>query len=328
MRTMLGTEMSRLRFEGIIGQTRQIKELFRHVYRASESSDPVLILGETGTGKELVARAIHFSGSRQRGPFVPLDCGAVPSSLAESELFGYQRGAFTGAERNRDGMFAAAHGGSIFMDEIGDLPLILQTRLLRVIQEREIRPLGSTQSSKIDVRVIAATNRDLEAALRERTFRTDLYHRLSVIVLRVPPLRERKPDIPLLAQYVMDKLATEGHVLRQLPSQVLDAYFRYDWPGNIRELENCILRGVALSAHDELQTEAFLPTTDAMQLTGSSIEPGSFRAAEANAIAQALLQVQGNKVAAARILGIGKTTLYRRLKQFNLSLVSLWLSAL
>src|SRR5579864_8100534 len=229
---------------GIVGTTPKIQDVLRMIARLKDTRTPVLIIGESGTGKELVARAIHFRGSFASRPFVAVDCGSLVPTLIESELFGYEKGAFTGAMRSRTGLFQSAHGGTIFLDEIGELPLEMQAKLLRVLQEKEVRPVGSNQKIKVDVRVIAATNRDLETEYRNNTFRKDLYFRLNVVTVQVPALRERRSEIPMLVHWFLEHYApgSELHVT----SAAMKALAQYEWPGNVRELENCVERAVAL----------------------------------------------------------------------------------
>jgi DNA-binding NtrC family response regulator len=229
---------------GIIGSSTKIQDVLRMVARLKDTRTPVLIYGESGTGKELVARAMHFRGAFANRAFVAVDCGSLVPTLIESELFGYEKGAFTGALKSKQGLFQAADGGTIFLDEVGELPLELQAKLLRVLQEKEVRPVGSNQKIKVDVRVIAATNRDLEAAYKNGTFRKDLYFRLNVVTLYVPALRERRSDTPMLVHWFLERYApgSELHVT----SAAMKALMQYDWPGNVRELENCVERAVAL----------------------------------------------------------------------------------
>src|SRR5690242_6977099 len=231
---------SRHGFGGIIGAAPEMEKLYRIIAKAAHSTHPVLILGESGTGKELVARSIHFSGPFREKPFIPVDCGSLVPTLIESELFGYVKGAFTGASQSKEGLLAVAHGGTVFLDEVGELPVDLQSKLLRAIQEKEIRPVGSTKRVAINVRILAATNRDLEEAVAQGTFRRDLYFRLNVLSLRIPPLRERRQDIPLLAAYFLEKMTRLSGVERTLTDEGLKAMLAYDWPGNVRELENCL----------------------------------------------------------------------------------------
>src|SRR3954469_21265609 len=228
----------------IDGSSSKIQDILRMVTRLKDTRTPVLIMGESGTGKELVARAIHFRGSLAKRPFVAVDCGSLVPTLIESELFGYEKGAFTGALRGKEGLFQAANGGTIFLDEIGELPLEMQAKLLRVLQEKEVRPVGSNERIKVDVRVIAATNRDLETEYRAGRFRKDLYFRLDVVTIRLPSLRERRSDIPMLAHWFLDRHAKASGT--QVTGTAMKFLLQYDWPGNVRELENCIERATAL----------------------------------------------------------------------------------
>src|SRR5438067_2329217 len=235
-------------FGSIVGRAPEMEKLYRIIAKAAQSTHPVLILGESGTGKEMVARSIHFSGPFRDKPFIPVDCGSLVPTLIESELFGYVKGAFTGAVQSRDGLLAIAEGGTVFLDEVGELPVDLQAKLLRAIQEKEIRPVGSTRRIAINVRILAATNRDLEQAVAQGTFRRDLYFRLNVLSLRIPPLRERRQDIPLLAGHILERLSqTSGRTL-ELSDDAMKALLAYDWPGNVRELENCIQRCCAMTS--------------------------------------------------------------------------------
>ncbi|HEU5401642.1 MAG TPA: sigma-54 dependent transcriptional regulator, partial [Terriglobales bacterium] len=229
---------------GIVGAHAKIQDILRVIARLKDTRTPVLISGESGTGKELVARAIHFHGAFNKRPFVAVDCGSLVPTLIESELFGHEKGAFTGAIRAKDGLFQAANGGTIFLDEIGELPLDMQAKMLRVLQEKEVRPVGSNNKVKVDVRVIAATNRDLEAEYKEGRFRKDLYFRLNVVTVHIPALRERRSDIPMLVQWFLDKYASEMNI--EVSADAMNCMLQYDWPGNVRELENCIERAVAL----------------------------------------------------------------------------------
>jgi len=308
-------------FAGLVGRAPEMEKLYRIIAKAASSVHPVLIVGESGTGKELVARAVHSSGPRAAQPFVPVDCGSLVPTLIESELFGYIKGAFTGAARPKDGLLVAAQGGTVFFDEIGELPLDLQAKLLRALQEKEIRPVGSTRTMPIDVRVLAATNRDLGAAVQAGTFRKDLFFRLNVLTLRLPPLRERKQDIPLLVTHFLEAIAQASGLERNLSDEALRMMLAYDWPGNVRELENCLERACAISSGPVLHVPD-LPTTlqnaqapgNENAAAGPSIVP--MAELERRAILQALEQVHGDKLLAARLLGIGKTTLYRKLKEY------------
>ena len=308
-------------FGGIIGRAPDMEKLYRIIAKAAHSTHPVLILGESGTGKELVARSIHFSGPYRDKPFIPIDCGSLVPTLIESELFGYVKGAFTGATQAKEGLLAIAEGGTLFLDEVGELPVDLQAKLLRAIQEKEIRPVGSTRRIPINVRILAATNRDLEEAVAQGTFRRDLYFRLNVLSLRIPPLRERRQDIPLLAAYFLEKMTRLSGIERTLTDEGLKAMLAYDWPGNVRELENCLERVCALTTGPLIHV-GDLPAalhgtpaqTSASPSAGAKILP--MAELERQTILNAIDQLNGDKLLAARLLGIGKTTLYRKLKEY------------
>jgi DNA-binding NtrC family response regulator len=239
-------------FCGIVGAAPEMERLYRMIAKAAQSHHPVLILGESGTGKELVARSIHFSGPFRDKPFLPVDCGSLVPTLIESELFGYVKGAFTGAVQSKDGLLSMAEGGTVFFDEIGEMPVDLQAKLLRAIQEKEIRPVGSTRRIPINVRILAATNRDLELAVAQGTFRRDLYFRLNVLSLKIPALRERRQDIPLLAGRFLDRVSRDAGRECLLSDAAMKALLAYDWPGNVRELENCLERACALNSGPEI----------------------------------------------------------------------------
>ena len=306
-------------FGGLIGFSQKMQRVYKLIEKVSKHNYPVLVLGESGTGKELVARSIHYMGSRQNKPFVPVDCSALTPTLIESELFGYVKGAFTGAVQNKQGLLEAADSGSLFLDEIGDLPIDLQAKLLRALQEREIKPVGSTERVTISARVIAATNRDLEGAVRSGSFRQDLFFRLNVVQINLPPLRERKTDIPLLVNAFLEKFTQIGTCIHTISSDAMARLIAYDWPGNVRELENAIERAVALSSGPILQI-ADLPSN--LHFGSSDRFPEKdemmpLEELERRAILRALRESGGDKLAAARMLGIGKTTLYRKLKEYG-----------
>ena len=306
-------------FAGLIGLSQKMQRVYRLIEKVSQHNYPVLILGESGTGKELVARSIHFSGQRRNRPFVPVDCSALVPTLVESELFGYIKGAFTGAMHTKQGLMEAAGNGTLFLDEIGDLPFDLQAKLLRALQEKEVRPVGSTERVSIEIRVIAATNRDLDAAVRQRQFRQDLFFRLNVVQIKIPPLRERKSDIPLLVNSFLEKFSDENGDTRKITEDAMARLIAYDWPGNVRELENAIERAVALGSGTILHT-GDLPTN--LQHGTSERMPQNdellpLDELERRAILRALREAGGDKLAAARLLGIGKTTLYRKLKLYE-----------
>ena len=306
-------------FGGLIGTSPKMQRVYKLVEKVSQHKYPVLILGESGTGKELVARSIHFSGPRRNKSFCPVDCSSLTATLVESELFGYVKGAFTGAQQTRAGLFESADGGTIFLDEIGDLPVDLQSKLLRVLQEHEVRPVGSTERVHVDVRVIAATNRDLDAAVRNNSFRQDLYFRLNVLQIKLPPLRDRKSDIPFLVASFLEKFSDLQRPVRTIAEDAMRRLMAYDWPGNVRELENAIERAVAIGSGPILHL-GDLPSnlqykSDEKPLEVDEVLP--LEDLERRAIFRALHETGGDKLAAARLLGIGKTTLYRKLKQYD-----------
>ncbi len=307
-------------FGGLIGVSERMLRVYKMIEKVSQHEYPVLILGESGTGKELVARSVHFSGPRKNKPFAPVDCSSLVPTLIESELFGYVKGAFTGAVQAKQGLLEAAHGGTLFLDEIGDMPVDLQSKLLRALQEREVKPVGSTERRRIDVRIIAATNRDLEAAIRSGNFRQDLYFRLNVVQMKLPPLRDRKNDIPLLVTAFLEKFSDPQAPGRAISEDAMRRLIAYDWPGNVRELENAIERAVALGSGPivhvgDLPSNLQFPVSERMP-EKDEILP--LEELERRAILRTLRETAGDKLTAARMLGIGKTTLYRKLKQYHL----------
>lgn len=306
-------------FGGLIGVSPKMQRVYRLVEKVSEHRYPVLILGESGTGKELVARSIHFAGPRRNEPFVPVDCSALVPTLIESELFGYIKGAFTGAMQAKTGLMESAGSGTLFLDEIGDLPVDLQAKLLRALQEKEVKPVGSTERVSISTRTIAATNRDLETAVRQGQFRQDLFFRLNVVQIKLPALRERKSDIPLLVNAFLEKFGESHGNMRTISEDAMARLLAYDWPGNVRELENAIERAVALGSGPILHV-GDLPSN--LQYGSGERLPQNdeilpLDELERRAIVRALRESSGDKLAAARLLGIGKTTLYRKLKQYE-----------
>jgi two-component system, NtrC family, response regulator AtoC len=313
-------------FEGIVGTSAKIQDVIRMISRLKETRTPVLITGESGTGKELVAHAIHYRGPLAAMPFIAVDCGSLVPTLMESELFGHEKGSFTGALKTKAGLFQAANGGTIFLDEIGELPLELQAKLLRVLQEKEVRPVGSNSKIPVDVRVIAATNRDLETSYREGVFRKDLYFRLNVVAINVPSLRDRRSDIPQLAHCFLDRYAPGEGI--QITPAAMKSFLQYDWPGNVRELENCIARAVALGDHHMIDASDLPPALRDLQEKGS--EGGDSAAVSTTALADlermTILRVfekaGGDKALTGRMLGISRATLYRKLKQYNIPLRS------
>jgi two-component system response regulator HydG len=308
-------------FGGIVGRSPEMEKLYRIISKAANSIHPVLILGESGTGKEMVARSIHYSGPFRDKPFIPVDCGSLVPTLIESELFGYVKGAFTGANQAKDGLMAIAEGGTIFLDEVGELPVDLQAKLLRAIQEKEIRPVGSTRRIPINIRILAATNRDLEQAVMQGAFRRDLYFRLNVLSLRIPALRERRQDIPLLIGHFLERMARNSGQEKMLSDEALKAMLAYDWPGNVRELENCLERTSAFTSGPLIHTTD-LPR-EIGKVAGPDLSPGNghrkivpMAELERQTILSAIADLNGDKLQAARLLGIGKTTLYRKLKDY------------
>jgi len=312
-------------FGGIVGRAPEMEKLYRIIAKAANSVHPVLVLGESGTGKEMVARSIHYSGPFRDKPFIPVDCGSLVPTLIESELFGYVKGAFTGANQSKDGLLSMAEGGTIFLDEVGELPVDLQAKMLRAIQEREIRPVGSTRRIPINVRILAATNRDLELEVTKGTFRRDLYFRLNVLSLRIPPLRERRQDVPLLIGHFMERMARTSGQEKMLSDEALKAMLAYDWPGNVRELENCLERTFAFTSGPLIHTTdlpreiARLPIPESANGNGNGNGRGKIipmAELEKQTILNTIAELNGDKLQAARLLGIGKTTLYRKLKDY------------
>ena len=306
---------------GIVGSHAKIQDILRMIARLKDTRTPVLITGESGTGKELVARAIHFHGTFNKRPFVAVDCGSLVPTLIESELFGHEKGAFTGAIRAKDGLFQAANGGTIFLDEIGELPLDMQAKLLRVLQEKEVRPVGSNNRVKVDVRVIAATNRDLEAEYKEGTFRKDLYFRLNVVTVHIPALRERRSDIPMLVHWFLDKYASETKI--EVAPEAMNCMLQYDWPANVRELENCVERAIALGNREIIALQDLPPAIRAyenqLNLGAVTVTATDLEEIERDTIQRVFDQVNGDKEMAGKLLGISRATLYRKIKRYNIA---------
>jgi DNA-binding NtrC family response regulator len=302
---------------GIVGNSAVMRQVFRLIAKAAPMNANVLISGESGTGKELVARAIHYAGPRSSAPFVPVNCTAIPDSLLESELFGHVKGAFTGANSSRAGFFQIADGGTIFLDEIGDASLNLQSKLLRVIQNKEIFMVGSSQVRKVDARIIAATHKDLAALVKKEHFREDLFYRLNVIDIHIPPLRERPEDVPPLVNYFVSLLCRE---MKQKPptfsDKALEALINYSWPGNIRELENLLQRLLVIVENDLIDV-ADLPHPMRFCIGQSPGAQKTLAEMEAEHIARVLAEVDNNKTRAAEILGIDRKTLREKLKRFQ-----------
>lgn len=312
--TESGTKISRANvYADMVGESEALQRVTKIIDRVKDNKATVLIKGETGTGKELVARAVHYSGKFSRAPFIAVNCGAIPENLQEAELFGYTKGAFTGANENRNGFFQAAQGGTLFLDEIATASLAVQTKLLRALQEKEITKLGSQKVEKLDIRIIAATNTDLLEDIKNKNFREDLYYRLTVVEINVPPLRERKSDIPLLVEKFLRKYGVEykDRLLRISP-EALQILERYNWPGNIRELENSIQRAVIMC--DGLVDTEHLPDFLKFQIHFSDTGFLPLREMERKYVKRVLAHTQGNKTKAAEILQIDRKTLRDRLK--------------
>jgi len=306
---------------GIIGRSKPIRDLFRLIGRVAESHTTILIYGESGTGKELIARAIHQQSPRRDRPFVAIDCGALPETLLESELFGHVRGAFTGAVGNKKGLFEEADGGTLLLDEIGDTTTVFQSKLLRVLQEGEIRPVGGNKTIKVDVRVIAATNKDIKKDVEKKSFREDLYYRLAVVPIVIPPLRHRREDIPLLADHFIRKYCERNRLEpKRITPKAMKLLVEFSWPGNVRELENVIERAVLMSPGPEISAEALF--MEAPVETPDDALPDVIRTAtesvEREKIAEAIRKAGGNRSRTAKLLGISRATLYNKLKRYNL----------
>lgn len=314
-------------FAELIGVSQPMQSLYDLMERAARTRASVLITGESGTGKELVARALHSHSQCADGPFVAVNCSAIPDSLIESELFGHTKGAFTDAKASRKGLFVEANGGTIFLDEIGDMPMPIQPKLLRVLQERSVRPIGSDREIPVDVRVVAATNINLETAVAERHFREDLFYRVNVIHIDLPPLRERASDVLLIAQHFVEHFALQAEKpVLGLSPDAAEKLLAYNWPGNIRELQNCIERAVSLTRDTEVQVDD-LPTKVAkhrpshvLVVSNNPSELLTMEQVERRYIHRVMLAVQGNKREAARVLGLDRKTLYRKLQRYNIEI--------
>ncbi|NLA92636.1 MAG: sigma 54-interacting transcriptional regulator [Spirochaetales bacterium] len=319
---------ARERYGEIETNSEAMRRILSMVPAVAPSSSTLLILGESGTGKEVLARTIHQSSNQKEGPFIAVNCGALPDTLLESELFGYRKGAFTGAHQDKPGRFALAKGGTLFLDEIGDISEAMQVKLLRVLQEKQYEPLGSRKSEKSDARIICATNRDLEALVKEGKFRQDLYYRINIISLTIPPLRERKEDIPLLATQFLSRyniLNNKG--VKSFSAAVYAQFYAYDWPGNIRELENAVERAVVLTLEDEIGIKDLPPEiAQAAPLAGEKTSPQlnvikeATRTTEREFIIRSLLRNNKRVAAAAQELGIHRSSLYRKIEQLEIDL--------
>ena len=306
-------------FKGLIGESTEMEKLKKLLLKIAPTGTTILLQGESGTGKEVIARAIHQNSSRKSESFIPVDCAAINGSIIESELFGHAKGAFTGADRSTLGMIRSADKGTLFLDEIGELPLNMQAKLLRTLQERAVKPVGDTRIYPVDIRIIAATNRNLSEAVKNGEFREDLYYRLNAITIYAPPLRERVSDIPLISIHILEKLVQEGYPRKWFSEDALASMCTYLWPGNVRELENVVRRAATLAGtevidHDLLaigNNDAGLPDTSASGFASIAFH-------EKDAIMKALQKTSGNRRAAAELLGISEATLYRRLKAYGL----------
>ena len=315
---------SQFNSQNLIGHSPAMTRLIETMVQVAPSEATVLITGESGTGKEMIAGAIHFNSLRKNGPFVKINCAAITETLLESELFGHEKGAFTGAEKRKEGKFRQAEGGTIFLDEVSEMSPAMQVKLLRVLQEREITRVGGDEVIKVDVRVIAATNKDLMREIEARRFRDDLYYRLNVVTLNVPPLRERREDIPLLAGHFLTLFAKKNNKsIKGFTPQAMDRLIRYDWPGNVRELMNAVERGVVLSRSEYLGEEEFalILRTEPQAMETPDQQPGasepSLESVEKETILKALETAGGNKSEAARRLGITRRTLHLKLKKYG-----------
>lgn len=321
----------------LVGESPAIQNIFKTIEKVSQADSTVLLFGESGTGKELVARAIQQGSARAEKPFVVINCGAIPADLLEAELFGHVKGAFTGATQNRVGRFELAHGGTLFLDEVGEIPLHLQVKLLRVLQNYQFEPVGSSRTVNVDVRIIAATNKDLEEAVQKKEFREDLYYRLNVIPVKIPSLRERRSDIPLLVTHFLEKFnSVTGHSVEPLSGQIMDALFSYDWPGNIRELENLMERLVILKGQGsvdlaDLPHRIFQKFVETQPEGAGALAEWEFprmvlppagldlkaivTAFENHLVDQALARTHGNKNRASELLSMNRTTLVEKLRK-------------
>jgi DNA-binding NtrC family response regulator len=308
-------------FHHMMGGSPPMKKVYETIEMISDASCNILITGESGTGKELVAKAVHYHSSRKEGPFIAVNCAALPETLIESELFGYKRGAFTDAKSDKKGLILEADEGTLFLDEITEMPLTLQAKLLRVIEEREVRPLGDTVSYPVDVRVISTSNRDIKSFIQDGQFREDLYYRLKVIDIELPPLRERKEDIPLLIQHFMDKFRKEmKKKVSGISEDAFKALLDYSWPGNVRELENVIQRAIILSQHETLLPVDFPDSIIGQKKDENILEKAvqerySFNQLLKEYIKKMMIETGGNKSKVSEILGIDRKTLYRKLKE-------------
>jgi two-component system, NtrC family, response regulator HydG len=320
LKESLGVRFDR---RNLIGRSETMMRLLDMVSQVAPSEATVLITGESGTGKEMIAGAIHYNSVRKNGPFVKINCAAITETLLESELFGHEKGAFTGADRRKEGKFRQADGGTLFLDEVSEMALSMQVKLLRVLQEREITRVGGDEAIKVDVRVIAATNRDLIKEITTGRFREVLFYRLNVVTLQIPPLRERREDIPLLAQHFLKSFAEKNRkAIKGFSPRAMDRLLRYSWPGNVRELMNTVERGVVLSRSEYLDEEALSPILEsalpAEEVKQDLIVDASLGSVEKATILKTLGEAGGNKSEAARRLGITRRTLHQKLKKYGM----------
>lgn len=328
----LGEEVKRLTeavagarsFEGLVGKSPVMKQVYDLIQRVSSTDSSVLLTGESGTGKELVARALHAESERTSKPFIAINCAAVPANLLESELFGHVRGAFTDAKTSRKGLFERADGGTVLLDEIGEMPVEMQPKLLRVLQERKLRPVGGSAEVSFDVRILAATNRDLQSDVEEGRFREDLYYRLNVVEIHVPPLRTRGSDILLIAQHFIDEISRRmDKAVKGISSEAAQKLLDYDWPGNVRELENAMERAVALTRFERITVEDLperIRSFESTRITPVDVDAEhvlTVQELEKRYIGRVLKAVGGNKTRAARLLGLDRRTLYRKLERYQ-----------
>jgi len=317
-------------FGTMVGRSKEMQKVYALIRKVADTPANALILGESGTGKELVARAIHDNSARKGKPFVAINCGGIPENLLESELFGYMKGSFTGAFADHAGLFEVARGGTIFLDEIAELPVVLQVKLLRVVQEKTVRRIGGSEDIKVDVRIVSATNQDLQEKVKQGEFREDLYFRLNVIPIHIPPLRKRREDIPLLAQYFIEKYAKEfGKEVKRISTYALELLMRYPFPGNIRELENIIERSVALESSSIILPENLIIAEEGSGTAASSVPAGKFPETgidlngelerfEREIIVKALEKAKGSKTKAALLLGVSFPSLRHRIEKLNM----------
>jgi transcriptional regulator with GAF, ATPase, and Fis domain len=309
----------------MIGSSARMVEIFDRLKQISTSDYPVLISGESGTGKELLARAIHNESGRHARHFVPLNCGALPDSILESELFGHVRGAFTGAVRNRKGRFDLAHRGTLFLDEVNALSPASQVKLLRVLQEMTFTPVGAERQVQVDVRIVSATNRDLRRMVKEERFREDLFYRLCVVPIELPPLRQRREDLPSLVEHALERINASGRGIRRVAREAMEVMLAYPWPGNVRELFNALQFASVLCSGDEIKLRHLPEEIRTSAAAAPAEQPGASkpwgeraaptRKLDRESVVQAMKQAQGNKTKAARLLGVGRATLYRFLKE-------------